>query len=200
MTDDSAAAPSDKVFEYTVPAPAHVRRRRDPDRRGRIIDAAIAVIEEVGVAGTTMRLVAKKAEVPLGSLTYHFADREELLRAAFERFDEVVVSGMIADLRAAKSAEQLLDVVARVICGPSDRRTLLLTLELFAYASRREDMRPFVEKVLERTRREFMRFFSPCAAAALDALLEGAYIHRTFEQTPVTFREARILLRRLAGA
>lgn len=198
MTDESAAP--DTVFEYTVPAPAHAKRRRDPDRRGRIIDAAIAVIEEVGVAGTTMRLVAKKAEVPLGSMTYHFSDREELLRAAFERFDEVMVNTMLAELKAAKSAEALLDVVARMICGPADRRTLLLTLELFAYASRREDMKPFVEKVLERSRNEFMRFFSPTTAAALDALLEGAYIHRTFDQTPLTFREARVLLRRLAGA
>lgn len=199
MTDESAAP--DNVFEYTVPVPDHVqvRRRRDPDRRGRIIDAAIAVIEEVGVAGTTMRLVAKKAEVPLGSMTYHFSDREELLRAAFERFDEVVVGTLIAELRAAKSAERLLDVVAHMICGPKDRRTLLLTLELFAYASRRKDMKPFVENVLERSRREFMRFFSPTTAAALDALLEGAYIHRTFDQTPLTIEEARILLRRLAG-
>ncbi|WP_295477945.1 TetR/AcrR family transcriptional regulator [Sutterella sp.] len=202
MTDDLPAEPSDStgmVFTYNVPAPAHARRRRDPERRSRIIDATIEVIEEVGVAGTTMRRVAKQAGVPLGSMTYHFTDREELLRAAFARFDALMTRTVLAQLQAAQSPEEMLDVVARIICGPADRRALLLSLELYAYASRREDMKPFAENVLRRSRREFMRFFPPATAAAIEALFDGAYIHRAYDLTPPSFEEVRMILGRLAG-
>jgi TetR/AcrR family transcriptional regulator, regulator of biofilm formation and stress response len=53
-------------------------RRHDPDRKNRIVDAAIEVIAGQGVAGTTHRLIAAAADVPLGSLTYHFSSLEEL--------------------------------------------------------------------------------------------------------------------------
>jgi len=44
-------------------------RRYDPDRRQRIIDAAIAVVGERGIAGLSHRSVAAAADVPLGSTT-----------------------------------------------------------------------------------------------------------------------------------
>ncbi|MFH5821166.1 TetR/AcrR family transcriptional regulator [Georgenia sp. AZ-5] len=56
-------------------------RRYDPARRLRIVESALAVIEEHGVAGLTFRAVAAAADVPLGSTTYHFADKDELLEA-----------------------------------------------------------------------------------------------------------------------
>lgn len=58
------------------------KRRLDPDRRSRIIDAALDVIAEKGVAGTTHRRVAAMADVPLGSMTYRFHSMDELLREA----------------------------------------------------------------------------------------------------------------------
>lgn len=61
-------------------------RRYDPERRDRIIDACLDVVAAHGVAGTSQRRVAAAADVPLGSVTYHFAGRDELLREAFGRF------------------------------------------------------------------------------------------------------------------
>ena len=63
-------------------------RRFDPHRRERILDAAIEVIAEHGVAGTTHRLIAAAADVPLGSLTYHFASLADLRGAGFRRLSE----------------------------------------------------------------------------------------------------------------
>ncbi len=56
-------------------------RRYDPERRLRIVESALEVIEEHGVAGLTFRAVAAAADVPLGSTTYHFVDKDELLQA-----------------------------------------------------------------------------------------------------------------------
>lgn len=63
-------------------------RRYDPERRSRIIDAAIRVVGERGIAGLSHRSVAAEADVPLGSTTYHFASLDELLIAALRRTNE----------------------------------------------------------------------------------------------------------------
>ena len=54
-------------------------RRVDPDRKDRIVDAALDVIAEHGVAGATHRTIAAAADVPLGSMTYHFENLDEVL-------------------------------------------------------------------------------------------------------------------------
>jgi TetR/AcrR family transcriptional regulator, regulator of biofilm formation and stress response len=70
------------------PSPARSRRRgrgpADIERRDRIAAAAVKLISEKGIHGFNFRAVAELAGVPLGSATYYFADREELLLAAIE--------------------------------------------------------------------------------------------------------------------
>ncbi len=63
-------------------------RRYDPERRQRIIDAAIRVVGEKGLAGLSHRSVAAEADVPLGSTTYHFATLDELMVAALRQANE----------------------------------------------------------------------------------------------------------------
>lgn len=54
---------------------------RAAERETQIVAAAIRVLGDVGVAGTTLRAVAAEAEVPLGTLHYVFPSRDLLLRA-----------------------------------------------------------------------------------------------------------------------
>lgn len=71
-------------------------RRYDPERRQRIIDAAIRVVGDRGIAGLSHRTVAAEADVPLGSTTYHFKTLDDLmvaaLRQANERFAKTVAA------------------------------------------------------------------------------------------------------------
>lgn len=60
-------------------------RRYDPDRRQRIVDAAIRVVGAKGIAGLSHRSVAAEADVPLGSTTYHFKTLDDLLVAALRQ-------------------------------------------------------------------------------------------------------------------
>ncbi|NEE37598.1 TetR family transcriptional regulator, partial [Streptomyces sp. SID7982] len=71
-------------------------RRYDPERRTRIIDAALTVIAADGIAGLSHRTVAAEADVPLGSTTYHFASLDELLVAALRRCNENFVQALRA--------------------------------------------------------------------------------------------------------
>jgi DNA-binding transcriptional regulator YbjK len=54
-------------------------------RRSSIVEAAADLLTDGGPPAVTHRAVAARAGVPLGSTTYYFADRDELLAAAIER-------------------------------------------------------------------------------------------------------------------
>ncbi|WP_040788156.1 TetR/AcrR family transcriptional regulator [Massilia niastensis] len=64
--------------------------------RERILDAAFEVILEDGYSGATMAKVAKKAELPVGSVYWHFENKDLLLAAlievSFERWHSKVIS------------------------------------------------------------------------------------------------------------
>jgi DNA-binding transcriptional regulator YbjK len=80
MTKEAAEAMA-KGGRTTTTRP---RGPTDPERHVRIARAALEVIARRGIAGLTHRAVAEQAEVPLGSTTYHYADRDALLLAAIE--------------------------------------------------------------------------------------------------------------------
>ena len=68
--------------------PTDGARRYDPERRQRIIDAAIRVVGDRGIAGLSHRTVAAEADVPLGSTTYHFKTLDDLMVAALRQANE----------------------------------------------------------------------------------------------------------------
>ncbi len=77
-----------------------------------ILDAALTCIVRDGVDGTSLRDVAREADVSLGLLGYHFDDRKTLLVAAFEL-----------------ATERLLDTSLDAIDGivdPVDRATAFI--------------------------------------------------------------------------
>ena len=58
------------------------RRERGEASRRAILNAASAVIVDVGVAGLTHRAVAERTGVPLARVSYHFPTVDDLLAAA----------------------------------------------------------------------------------------------------------------------
>src|SRR5687768_6912949 len=78
--------------------------------RARIMDAALALFAANGYAGTTVRMIAERAGVATGLLYAHFAGKEELLRALFERsMGDVYASFALAD--AADPGDRLAALV-----------------------------------------------------------------------------------------
>jgi AcrR family transcriptional regulator len=66
----------------TAPAPG-------PDRRNRILDAAERVFAQEGYHGTTLREIAKVADVKLSLIGYHFESKLALYTAVFVRRQHV---------------------------------------------------------------------------------------------------------------
>ncbi len=166
-----------------MPTPSGTQRqarRTDPDRRDRIIDTALDVIAEGGVAGTSHRKVAAAAGVPLGSMTYHFSGMSELLFEAFSRFSHTVSEQFETRLAAAADFEQAVDAVVALITEDifTAQRDLVLTHELYTLAAREPAFRTITDDWMARSRHALERHFDPGTARMLDAFIEGITIHR----------------------
>lgn len=160
--------------------------RVDPERRERIIGAALDLIAEEGVAGTSHRKVAARAGVPLGSMTYHFTSMDELLREAFTRFSGEVVALFGERLGAAATPDEARAAVTSLIheLGKGGQRNLVLTHELYTLAARRPEFRELTRAWMRSSRDALERHFDPATARRLDALIEGMSLHQALDTEP----------------
>jgi AcrR family transcriptional regulator len=69
-------------------APRRTQSERREETRGRLLDATIESLIEVGYAGTTIRRVTELAGVSQGAQSHHFPHRVDLVTSAFERLAE----------------------------------------------------------------------------------------------------------------
>lgn len=60
-------------------------QKRSIERFERLLDACAALLDEAGYAALTTKEVARRAEVPIGTLYQFFSDREELIGALAAR-------------------------------------------------------------------------------------------------------------------
>ncbi|MFJ2772875.1 TetR/AcrR family transcriptional regulator [Streptomyces sp. NPDC087300] len=150
-------------------------RRYDPERRQRIIDAAIRVVGDKGIAGLSHRSVAAAADVPLGSTTYHFKTLDELMVAALrqsnEGFAKVLASSGVFEDPEADLAEALARVLGEWFAG--ERAGVELEYELYLAALRRPALRPVAAEWCEGLSVVISRRTDPVTACALVALMDG---------------------------
>jgi AcrR family transcriptional regulator len=69
-------------------------------RRGDLLDAALRIVLEKGVAGLTVDEVTARAEVAKGTFYLYFRSKEQLLRALQERFVDDLTARQRAELDA----------------------------------------------------------------------------------------------------
>ena len=177
-------------------------RRHDPDRRARIIRCTLDVIVAHGVAGTTHRRVAAAADVPLGSMTYHFADLDELLSEAFTLLADTVSARFSERLSAASTFDEACEAVVDLVMddGWANPSNMLLSYELYAFAARTPPLRRVMQDCMEKSRAALRQHFAPETARTLDAMIEGLSIHRSVDPHPADRAQVRAIVRRLAGA
>ncbi|WP_031081985.1 TetR/AcrR family transcriptional regulator [Streptomyces sp. NRRL WC-3549] len=150
-------------------------RRHDPERRERIIEAALRVVADRGIAGLSHRTVAAEADVPLGSTTYHFASLDELLVAALRRCNERFARTLRESARLADPEADLADELTRLLGEwfGGERRATELEYELYLAALRRPALRPVAAEWTDEAGALIARRTDPATARALVALLDG---------------------------
>ncbi|OPC78713.1 hypothetical protein B4N89_31610 [Embleya scabrispora] len=151
---------------------------RDPEgRRLRIVRGAVQAIAEVGVGNTTHRLVAARAEVPLGATTYYFASLDDLVAAALAYASAETVR-MVDDWAARiRGSDDVPGVLATLTAEYlADRPRALVEYELYLAAARSPELRGFARAWVEGVGGFLADRFGPPAAAAAVAVLDGTML------------------------
>lgn len=155
--------------------------------RARIVDAALALIGEQGVAGLTNRRVAVAAEVSLGSVTYHFASQRALLRECLQAFVDTEVARI----------QELAANLGRPGLGPADAAAAaeaavegmvlehrhLGVLELYLQAARDPELRDCARRCWESYDRAASRILAQLGlpedvAGQVVSMVAGAQLRR----------------------
>ena len=170
-----------------------------PGRKERIVEAAVGVLAEHGVAGTTHRLVAQAADVPLGSLTYYFTSLQDLREQAFRLHARRFSERYAAHFDAVRTREELVEAVTELVHGQvgADARDMVLAYELYLAAMRDPALRAVTEEWMHASRAVLERFVDPVAARGVDALVEGLIMHNALSPSPLGRKEIRTILARM---
>ncbi|MER5683694.1 TetR family transcriptional regulator [Streptomyces sp. NPDC002205] len=176
-------------------------RRYDPERRGRIIDAAIRVVGAKGIAGLSHRSVAAEADVPLGSTTYHFASLDELLIAALRRSNENFALAMRESEALIAPDADLAEELARLLGEwfSGGRGRLELEYELYLAALRRPALRPVAAEWTDGIAELLAGRTDPATARALIALMDGICLQVLLTGGTYDAAYAREMLTRIIG-
>ncbi len=184
------------------PPAAPRARRTDPHRRERIVAAALEVLAEEGVAGTTHRRVAARADVPLGSTTYHFSSLADLRAAAYTALRERVSAAYGAALAGATTPAALVEAVTDLVMGDAGATAAdwSVTYELYLEALKDPALREVTQGWMQASHAVLERVVDPATARGLDALVEGLVMHRMLSTDPMGRDVVREAVRRAVGA
>jgi TetR/AcrR family transcriptional regulator, regulator of biofilm formation and stress response len=135
-------------------------------RRSEILEAALRVVADGGPDAITFRRVAERANVALGSLTYYFESREDLLREAFRLYLSEAVAFM-SGIGEQKRPQRPRDVIAVVLEiarreFSDDPAMVRAEYELILYAAR--------DPVLAREFNAYERWMETRLASSLETL------------------------------
>lgn len=125
------------------PGTANRRARTDTGERKRqqILDASVQVFGTGGAVAVTHRAVAKAAKVPLGSTTYYFTDRDDLLlqtMAHARRAESVRLHAIVDALDVALTVDGAVEVLTEMFFDKTVADPLydLALFEMFMEATR----------------------------------------------------------------
>lgn len=170
-----------------------VRRAHGERRHRELLEAALTVIDERGVQGTTHRAVAEAAGVPLATTTYYFSSIDQLLEQALELFvaEETTRLRALAEQLRKTTASPLAiaELFARELVEGSTWRVPLVRVqfELYVEAARRPGLRAAAQQsvatyveVCEAALRAAGAPRAAEGARRFVALADGHSLHRSF--------------------
>lgn len=167
-----------------------------------IVDAALEVILDTGVTGATFRRIASQAGVSPGTMTYYFSSINEILEAAFRKMVAQITAVFKKRLTGASDPDEAIDAVVDLICGDiwATPRHMLLSFELYAFASRQPEYQAVMTEWMEKCRDALHQHYDLRTASALDAMIEGFTIHRHLNPDVISREEVRRCVSLIASA
>lgn len=155
--------------------------------RQRLLDAAAALIGEVGWNAVTTRMAAERAGVRSGVVHYHFASVDDLLVAASLGVAGALLRSVSDELAGhddpGEAVDWLLAELGRY--GPADPASLLM-VEMYLAATRMPELREQLGDMVLEFRRVVAGWLrergfpgdADAAAVLLAAVIDGLMLHR----------------------
>jgi DNA-binding transcriptional regulator YbjK len=115
-------------------------------KREQILDASVRVFGTGGAVAVTHRAVAKLAQVPLGSTTYYFTDRDDLLlqtMAHAQAAEAIRLSAIVESLDGVLTVDRSVEVLTEMFFDKTVADPLydLALFEMFMEATRNATVR-----------------------------------------------------------
>lgn len=163
--------------------------------------SALEVLARDGVAGITHRAIATAADVPLGSITYHFGTLDDIVHQAFEVHVDKLASRFEARLASCPDGRDIIDCIASAVTDDlaAHPDELAVTYELYGDAVRRPETRRLTQQWMERAQDALAEHFDRATARLLDVVIEGLMVHMSIAHQPFLKQEVRSLLGMAAG-
>ncbi|MGO1948029.1 MAG: TetR/AcrR family transcriptional regulator [Mycobacteriaceae bacterium] len=147
----------------------------DPQRRRRILDSTMVLLQQSGISAVTARGVAAQAGVPVGSVSYHFDSvKGLLLQASSELWDQRIAQITGWDY-AKEGAEGVLRQLAELIRHQvtEGRSLTVVSYELYLLGLRDPDFRDISVHTVDALRQVLLDFFPAPRARHLAATADG---------------------------
>lgn len=150
----------------------------DPGRRQRLVETALTLMMEHGVAALSHRAVAAAAQVPLGSTTYYFKDLDALLLAAMDELTQRTHAGLTAWSDRIPAKTEMAERLARMMHAMLTRQRAQTTLsyELYLLAMRRPALRASSTAWMDVLRQILLRHLDAARCDAVVAMADGIII------------------------
>lgn len=119
--------------------------KKSQETRRRIFEAALALFRKRGFAETTMRDIAREADVALGAAYYYFDSKDAIVMAFYQRTQDELVPLVADALSHTHGFKQRLAAVIRVkldYCAPNRR----LMAALATHIDPQHPLSPFSEQ------------------------------------------------------
>jgi len=156
----------------------------DPERRQRILQSTITLLQEGGVAAISARTVAAEAEVPVGSVSYHFDSVRSLLLEAAHSVIELrdkALHEWSQRLTKETIAKNLAEMIHTQIT--TGRPLTIIAYELYLLGLRDADFRRLSVEATSVLSRKLAAHVSDAEAWRLAALADGVQMHSLFLPT-----------------
>jgi len=156
----------------------------DPDRRARILEATVGLLQDDGVSAISARAVATRAGVPVGSVSYHFDSVRALLLEAARGIIELREASLTSwgrTVTAPTIHERLAELVHTQIT--TGRAITVVAYELYLLGLRDGDFRALGNEASDVLYRQLACHVPEADARHLATLADGLQLHSLF-RTP----------------
>jgi AcrR family transcriptional regulator len=141
-------------------------KRKEEERRGQILWAAIACVSEFGIEGATMKAIAQRAGVSTGTIAYYFRDKNDVMEQALAFGHQLLGERRAAIAGSDPGLDRLRSVFqVNLMESYPDVPPLSFWLEYWAHSSREPELREFRQARMAR----FHQNLAISVQAAMDA-------------------------------